>query len=646
MKKHILTAGMILGATLLAIAAKNGKDPVLMKINGKDVHVSEFEYLYNKNNSQQIQPQTLDEYVDMFINYKLKVADAEAAGIDTTQAFLKEYEQFRNDLSAPYLRDNSVEDQLVKEAYSHYKDDVKVSHIMLAAEEGSKERADSIRAEILAGRTTFEQAAKDFSVDRASKVRGGLMGFVTPGRFPWAFEKASYDTPVGQISPVVNSGFGFHIIRVEERTPAAGEVEAAHILRLTANKSAEEAAAQKALIDSIYNVAIQPGADFADLARRFSEDPGSGRKGGSLGWFGKGMMVQPFDSISFAMAVGEISKPFATNFGYHIIHKTNSRGMQPLEDMKGEILNKMKGDERAAMPVQKFVETITAKYNAAPDEASLAKIQKMISENAAGLDSTLLRTLAASDMPAFTVGGNAYPVSSVIEPGVNIFATKDAAAAMSGLRHAISDKMRSTMLALERDNLAATNDEYRNLLNEYREGILMYEISNRNVWDKAAKDKEGLEKYFLAHRDKYKWEQPKFKSYIIFASNDSVLNLATAYADSLSTAEPTAFVQDMRKRFGRNVRVDRVIAAKGENAITDFLAFGADKPAPEKGSRWTSYAAYKGRVIDQPEEATDVRGAAVTDYQNELEKLWIEKLRKSYKVKVDKKVLKKIQQAK
>lgn len=639
MKKHLFTAGAILGATVLAIAAKSGKDPVLMNINGKDVRVSEFEYLYHKNNTQQLQPQTLDEYVDMFVNYKLKVADAEAAGLDTTESFLNEYGQFRNDLSRPYLRDQSVEDSLVLEAYNHFKDDVRVSHIMIADGEGQRQKLDSIRTAILAGATTFEAAARAYSVDKNSRDRDGLMGFVVPERYPWAFEKAAYDTPVGQISPVINSGFGLHIIRVEERTPASGEVEAAHILRLTQGKTPEGIAAQKAMIDSLYNVASS-GADFADLATRFSEDPGSAKKGGSLGWFGHGMMVQPFDSISFALADGAISEPFETRFGYHIIKKQGHRGVAPLEEKKDGILKRMKTDERVGQPEFVYLDRLKKANKAQLVDATFMEVEKLAEANS-GMDSTLIATFAASEMPAYTINGKEYPMSRVISR-MHIFPVTNASSARHMIQNAAADQMNSDLLNIARTQLAETNADYRNLLNEYRDGILMYEISNRNVWEKASKDKEGLNEYFRRNRDKYHWDEPRFKSYIIFAGNDSVLNLAVAYADSLSTDVPADFVQGMRTRFGRDVRVDRVIAAKGENPITDYLAFGAEKPASEKSSRWTSYAAYKGRIIQQPEEATDVRGAAVTDYQNELEKLWVEKLRNTYKVKINKKELKKV----
>lgn len=277
MKKHLIAAAAL--SLVLPATAQVKADAVLMTVDGRPVTVGEFEYLYNKNKSQQTTPQSFDQYLEMFENYKLKVADAEHAGIDATPAFQSEFTKFRDELSEPYLRDQATEDALVEEAYSHRKNDVLVSHIMLPLEDGNDARLDSIRTAILGGATTFEKAATEYSIDRSSSQRGGKMGIVVPDRYPWPFEKASYDTPVRTISPVVNSGMGYHIIRVESVTPAEGDVDASHILLMTRGLDDAAQAAVKVRIDSIYT-ALQSGADFAQLASKLSQDPGSAARGG------------------------------------------------------------------------------------------------------------------------------------------------------------------------------------------------------------------------------------------------------------------------------------------------------------------------------------------------------------------------------
>jgi peptidyl-prolyl cis-trans isomerase SurA len=643
MKKIILSAGI----AALAIAALSAKktDQVLMTINGRPVYQSEFEYLYNKNNAQQVQPQTLDEYVQMFVDYKLKVADAEAAGRDTTAAFRKEYNDFRNELAAPYMSDSTVMTKLVADAYSHHSEELNVSHIMIAAPRNHKDIAateatlDSLRTAIINGTAKWDEVAANYSIDRGSKDRGGAMGWITPGRLPWAFEEAAYNTKVGEISPVINSGYGFHIIRVEQRRPSSGEVQAQHILKLTARKSPADAARAKEQIDSIYNVLLA-GADFSDVATRESEDPGSKAKGGMLDWFGRGMMVAQFDSVAFALADGEMSKPVQTAYGYHIVKRLAHRGVQSFDELRPTIEKQIASDERSQRPVRAKLEQLNKKYNSHLLESGLDQVEKMLNDNG-GYDSLLAIKLNASDIAIYEVNGKSTPLSTVMQYA-RMPKTLPATEASNAIRTFASRSMDETTSNLERENLLTTNADYRNLVNEYRDGILLFDISNEKVWDRANKDKEGLEKYFNDNRDKYTWDKPKFKGYVVFATNDSVGALVRQFCDSINNDKfnPETFAADLRKAFNRDAKVERVIAAQGDNAITDYLAFNGAKPA--ENSRWLDCFAFRGRIIDQPEEAADVRGQVTTDYQNALEKEWVEQLRQKYPVKINKKALNKI----
>lgn len=639
MKKQIIAACLAICAASAAYAADN--DPVLLRVDGKDIHVSEFEYLYNKNNSQQMQRQSVDDYLQLFIDYKLKVADAEHSGAQDNPEVLKEYEQFKADLAAPYLRDVEMENKLVDQAYSHNLRDIFVSHIMVQNVPESQVRLDSIRNEILAGNITFEDAAAKYSLDRGSNQRGGKMGYVTPGRFPWPFEEAAYDLKVGEISPVINSGMGYHIIRLESEEPNEGQVLASHILRMTRGKSAQEAMAQKALIDSLYNV-VKNGADFAEIATKFSEDPGSAKNGGSLDWFGRHMMVAEFDSVAFALKDGQISKPFETAFGYHIVKRFDHKGVPSKDEMREQILNQMKRDARGKMAQESFTTKLLAQYNATLNDKNLDKIEKIIADNG-GYDSTVIARLTSMKLPVATYKGGKILICDIMHQ-VAATGSNDATNARNLIADAAQNRLRDDVMNMERTKLGLTNPDYRNLLNEYRDGILLYEIANRNVWDKASKDTNGLEKFFQQNISKYQWNQPKFKGYVIFASSDSLLNEVVKFADTLNEGVPAEFTKTIRDRFGRDIKIERVIAAKGENPITDFLAFGGPKDAADDKTSWTSYAAYKGRVIDSPEEASDVRGQAVTDYQAELEKEWVNALHNAYRVKVNQKVLDKVKE--
>lgn len=632
-------------ATLMNVSAKDKQtEAVLMTVDGKPVTLNEFEYLYHKNNSQQLAPQTIDEYLDMFVAYKLKVADAEAAGIDTTAQFRREYDGYRRELAAPYLTDNSVEENLIHQIYERMKEDVEVSHIMLERGNGATSRqqhakADSIRALVLDG-ADFGALAEEYTIDRSTKNNKGYMGFIPAGRFPYTFEDAAYNTPVNGISEVVETPYGLHIVKVHSRRPASGQVLAEHILKLTVNPhtrapySDDVKAAQKVSIDSIYTL-LKAGADFADMARRESQDPGSAKRGGRLDWFGRGQMVKPFEDTAFALANGEISEPVESPFGYHIIHRLDWKGLDSEADMRQHIKSLIAQDERSLMPRRAKYDQLARKYNSHVNQKTADFVEAAIRQNGS-YDSSVMNKFAGNDWVIAYVDDKEIPLSKIIAtfPPMANFAAETAVGAFNDK---VREEMEEATFERERQALAVENPDYRNLLNEYRDGILLFEISDRNVWSKAKEDKAGLEAYFKANRGKYHWDKPKFKSFIVFATSDSLMNLARHYLADNNVADDS-LVRTLRREFGRDVKVERVVAAQGENAIVDHLGFGAEKPAAN--GKWISYFAYKGKVIEQPEEAADERGAVTGDYQNELEQQWVKTLKKRYKVKVNKKVLK------
>lgn len=644
--RKILLSAAVASVAVLALAASK-KDPVLMTVNGHDVPRSEFEYLYHKNNQQQLQPQSIDEYLDMFVNYKLKVADALAAGLDTTTSFRNEYRQFCSDLAQPYLTDSATIDDFVNRQYANMQQIADVSHIMMMPGD-TQAQSDSIlnvlsqvRQDILDGKMTWEQAVVKYSVDQGTTKRGGHMGWIRSGQFPWAFEDASFSTPVGGISQPLNSGIYNHIVRVEGRQPSPGEVKARHILKLTMNKTPEEQAQAKQQIDSLYNVLVAAGPQaFADVAKTNSQDGSAGR-GGDLGWFGKGAMVAEFDSVAFALQNGEISKPFQTRFGWHIVLREDSRGVKPLDEVRPQILGWIDGDERGASARTKRLDELKAKFKSSVLKDGLNEVRNVIAAVGA-YDSVAIAKLSASDIPVYTVAGVSYPVSSVM-PGVIQTSVKDIDNAMMLIGNAVQSNISAKTVEAERMDMIDSNPAYSNLVREYRDGILLFDISNRKVWDRAAKDSEGLQKYFEAHRDNYRWTAPKYKGYIVFSTNDSVLTLAKEYCDSIDSAKafnPTTIAADLRARFGRDIKIEKVLAAKGDNPISDYLVFNGPVPAKDRKIRMPYYFAWQGAIIDQPQEAADVRGAVTTDYQNELEKEWLQQLHDKYPVKINRKVLK------
>lgn len=640
--KKIFLSLIVAALALPSVYAKdNGTDPVLFTVDGKEVPMSEFEYLYNKNNQQQVDPQTRRQYFDMFLLYKLKVADAIAAGMDTTASFRTEFDQYRRDLAMPYFVDKEVEEQILALSYEMLKDYVDVSHIMLphansATEDlANKMRLDSIRTEVLAGRADFDEMARQFSVDNMVKRTGNAhMGLVRgTTAYPYPFVEAAYTTPVGSISPVIDSGFGYHIVRPEKRMPNDGEVHARHILKMTRGLDQEQAAAKKDEIDRIYKE-LKAGAPFDSIAKVDSDDPGSARNGGDLGYFSRGQMVPEFEKVAFELSDGQISEPFTTAFGYHIVLREGHRGVPSFEDAIPQLKNEISHDERGERPRKAMMERLRKQYQVRMSDEGFERMMNVIRQNG-GYDSVAIEKILQMDTPIAFMQGDVVTAKEVVS-GVGKIARVSAKSIEPFLKESANKLIEKKVFDLALNKLPQESTEYRNLLNEYHDGILLFEISNRNVWDRSAKDKEGLEKFFKSNRANYVWNVPKYKGYIIFATSDSVEALAKTYLAQNKIA-PEELVKTLRTQFGKDVKAEKVLAAEGENAIVDAAVFGGQKP--EKLGRWSYFFSYDGKVIDQPEEAADVRGAATADYQTLLEKEWIKSLKSKHKVKINKKVL-------
>lgn len=638
---------ILIGAGLSACAfAWAAKDSVIMTINGVDVPKSEFEYLYHKNSQQQLSPQPLEEYAEMFKIYKLKVADAKANGIDTTAKFIKEMRQYRNELAAPYLVDSVFLQSLVKEAAERAAIEVEASHIMMMKTPNPAEnirlrnRLDSIRKELLVD-GDFTDLALRFSQDRSVVHNKGFMGFISSGRFPYEFETAVYTTPEGELSEIVESPAGYHLVKSGKRRPSRGKIEASHIMKMVPqNASASVEAAAKAAIDSIYNVVKADPSKFAQLATQLSDDKGSARMGGKLPAFGSGEMVPEFETAAFALADGEISEPVKSNYGWHIILKHSVLPPATEEQLKPEVLRRVANpqDGRYKLVRDNRTQRLATKHKASLNDANVAAIIARAGEN--GIDSAFVASYMVaplSELTIMTIDGRAFPASQMFD-SLSKMKVADPATAAETINNYVNNFYARELLNAEEDWLYANNEDYRNLLNEYNDGSLLYEISVQKVWDKASNDQEGLQKYFDTHRSDYTWTEPHVKGFLVQTVNDS---LATVIKERMNALPADSILLKTRKEFSGKAQIDRVLATKGTNPMVDNIMFGGPEVRPQSGN-YTTYFLYGQKILEAPESLDDVKGQVTSDYQNELESQWVEELKKKYLVKVNQKELKKI----
>ncbi len=615
----ILAAGI--PCQVFASGNKKSADPTVMTVGGQDVKLSEFEYLYKKNNTQQSAAVPLDDYINMFVDYKLKVRAARDAGLDTTSAYRSDMQRYRSELAAPYLVDKAMRDSLINEAYAHRCEVVTVRHLILPAER--RALADSLHAAAVAG-ADFEQMVRKYSADPAVPVTGGLLSF-TGALYPYQFEDAAFTTAVGEFSPVFQTPYGVHFMKVESRRADPGEVHVRHILKQIQGGDSAQAKAQ---IDSIHSLLVS-GADFADMACRETQDPSGRSNGGLLPWFGVGRMIPEFEAAAYALADGQISEPVLTSAGYHILLREALRPTPPIDSVRPFLEKILDGDYRSGLVVRRTLERYGRTAGAKINRKALASVAKTINKHG-GLTDACRAEIAAVKAPVFSIGKETVGAADVLNSLGNC--DNRSAAEIIDLFNTSADEMmlsqlRSSFLA----TLADREPAYRNLLNEYSDGMLLYEISNREVWDRANTDAEGLEAYFKAHRDNYRWDVSHYRGFLVSAVNDTIADDAVAYLGTLDVAD-NQLPAELRKKFGTSVRIDRVIAGRGSNPIVDNIAFGG--AVPEPNGRWKAWRGWRGVVAEQPEYATDVRGAVSIDYQQQLEKEWLSRLHDRYPVTV------------
>ena len=587
MKKTFLSI-VLLGASMLGFAQA---DQVLMTINGEPVMVSEFVYIYEKNNQEtSLERKTMEEYLDLFVNFKLKVTEAIAQGVDTTESFKKELAGYRAQATPKYMQDNAAIDSLVVLSYNRMAKIRKAAHIAVqcapdadsATVAAAKARIDSIRERVTVGIPTtikkgrkivtvqnvedFNEAATLYSEEPSAKQSKGELGWIQPFRFVYPFEDAVYTTSIGEVTPVFRSPYGFHIAKVQEERDFE-EVHAAHIMKMTPVGDVHRMADAHMAMDSIYKLAIQDSIDFASLASANSEDRGSAMRGGDLGWFGRGAMVQPFEDITFGLEIGQVSKPFQTRFGVHISKLYGKRGIQPLDSMRSQILRQVQRDQRMKIAEESFIKKTRAEYQ-------------------------LPAEMSDTDVKAYA----------------------DA-------------------------HLEEKHADLRNLVKEYHDGILLFDVSLREVWDKASQDTEGLAAFFKANKKNYVWDEPRFKGHMIYAKNETAAKVAKQI---VKTAHPDSVMSYLNQRVNVDsvmyVRVERGIWTKGKNAAVDLLGFKIKDTEYVPNEEFPIVIAV-GKTIKAPQVYTDERGKVVTDYQDYLEKSWVKSLREKYPVVINQEAL-------
>ncbi|RME11151.1 MAG: peptidyl-prolyl cis-trans isomerase, partial [Bacteroidetes bacterium] len=509
-------------ALLSFSAFAQSDDPILFTVDDTPVHVSEFKYIYTKTNGKEadFSEASLKEYLDLYINFKLKVQKAKELRLDTIKSLQQELAGYRRQLADSYLIDREVTEKLIQEAYERTQQDVDISHIMInlppnASPEEDLQAQNRIKEakERLEEGASFEQIAKEYSTDKSVSKNGGHIGWVT-ALFPNGFynlETAAYTAPIGEVTGPIKTDAGYHLLLVHGRRPARGEIEVAHIL-IRNDKMPDTTEARK-LIETIYEQ-LKAGANFEDLAKQYSHDQVTAPKGGYIGFFGINRYEQSFEDAAFALENdGDISKPVQTSIGWHIIKRISLKRGEELRRVKGILQNKVKNDARFELAKQAMIHRIKTEANFREDRTTLQHfVNTLMADSAETFLSYRWRAPEPPSTEILCQFGEDFKVSlGDFENYCQRASRKRQQLAARGILAVVEELYKDftdeQALRYEERHLEEKYPEFKSLMREYEEGVLLFEVTKQEVWDKAAQDTTGLEAFFEKHKDNYKWDE-------------------------------------------------------------------------------------------------------------------------------------------
>lgn len=646
--KNTITAALLLVASFAF--AQN--DPVLFTVKDNPVTVSEFKYIYSKTNQDKadFSEQSLRDYLDLYVKFKLKVQKARDMELDTAPSLRSELDGYRRTLANSYLIDKEVTDKLVRETYDHTLQDVDISHIFVACDRNAP-AADTLIAynramnwmKTVKGGVAFEKLAADSSEDKSAKDNHGNLGFVTamlPDGY-YLMEKAIYSAKPGEMR-VVRSYSGYHLVKINAFRPARGEVEVAQIL-LRKGESEEQNAAQRMRADSAYQ-ALKNGAKWDDLCAAISEDKMSAPKGGYLGFFGINRYQRSFEEAAFALEKdGDFSPPVETSIGWHIIQRKSRRPIAAFDVAKRALTERVKRDSRSEVAKQSMIERIKK-------ENKFKEFPKALDEWSDKQTDSIFLTFKwkpdslKSQTPLMRFDDKNYTVADFED-----YCARAGRDRMRGAGYPLEETVQrlyknwsdETAMAYEESQLDKKYPEFKSLMREYEEGILLFEALKQNVWDKANTDTVGLQKYFDVNlSQKYKWdERARANIYTLKTDDPKVLASVREYA----AKNPAAKVLDkFNKKDNETLSVMERIYEKGKNKELGNLWKAGDltDAKTDANTKTASFIKIEEIMPPTPKTLSEARGYAVADYQDYLEKQWIEELRREYPVKVNEEVLK------
>ena len=658
MKKSFFGLIPVLFFLLIASGASaQATDPVILTVAGDNISKSEFLNVYQKNNvnGEALDRKSLDEYMDLYINFRLKVKEAEELGLDTAQSFKDELAGYRKQLAQPYLIDEEMNDALLREAYNRKKEDIRASHLLIKVDRNALpadtlaayKKTMALRKRILKGEdfgkvameNSDDLSARDRQADnRTMKGNRGDLGYFTAFDMVYPFETGAYNIKVGEISMPVRSDFGYHLIKVTDRKPALGRVQVAHILlRVPEDATSADSAAVAQKAQDLY-LRIKNGEDFARIAEQNSDDKSTAAKGGVLPWFGANKMIPEFiKEISTMKELNDVAPPFSSSFGWHIVKLLDRKEIGTFEDNLNDLKQNLARSDRAKKSELALVNRIKKENKFTENQKALHDFYKVVTDTifAAGWNADAAKDL---DKTLFTIGRRSFSqheFAQYLDKNQRKRAKENVEVFVNTTYNTFVNE---SLLAYEDSMLESKYPDFRMLVKEYRDGILLFELTDQKVWSKAVKDTLGLEAFYKQNKNNYLWDERLDASVFTLDTNDQKM------VSKLRKAIKKGFTDnELLEQFNTDsttlLSIDRRKFLKGDDARIDTLEW---KPglAPEIMDGGKVHLVMVHEVVKpEPKLLNEARGIITADYQNHLEQNWIKELRSKYDFKVNQEVL-------
>lgn len=622
--------------------SKNLKTQTLFTVGEEPVSANEFEYLYKKNHQDKAEytSQKIDEYLKLYINFKLKVREARSRGIDTTAAFLKEYETYKEELKKPYLPEGKLIDSLVKVTYQRLQEEVRASHILISLKADATpadtllafNKALDIKAKALAGED-FGSLAALYSEEPMAKSTKGDLGYFTALQMVYPFENAAYLAKKGEIIGPVRTRFGYHILNVADRKPSRGEVEVSHIMIRTGNE--HDATKARNLIFEIDDQ-LKGGVNWNDLCRQYSEDPATKNSGGKLRPFGVGAMasVPAFDKAAFSLQnPGDLSDPVQTQYGWHIIRLERKIPLPSFEELAPNLKSRIARDERAQVSRLALMKKLKKDFSFAENQEIKTKVFALADTflTKGRWNWTAQSTTALNDKTLFTLKSKSVSALSFLTYVKQNQGTTNLhpSGYMEQLYNAFVEREINHMLETK---IIQEHPDFEMLLKEYYEGILLFDIMEKEVWQKASDDSAGQQNFFNTRLEKYSaGERVNATIYALKSpQTGTLLKGAIERNDSTTIRE---LIQS------KAARSEEGIFQKDDRQVLSVVEWSPGLYAAENNGMYY-LVQIKEMVPPGNLKFDEARAMVISDYQDHLEKEWISQLNKKYPVKINEKARK------